>query len=127
MFRINVIALGKNKGKWVDEAVAHYLKFLKKYAAVDIIYLPDVRKSRKLSDSELLRREAKLIENSLKSNHLVAPSDGGHRFDTMEFAGYLSRLMTASHSSIDFVIGGVCGIDQTILDRCDEIISLSPL
>ena len=127
MFRVNVIALGKNKERWVDEAVAHYLKLLKKYAAVEIVYVPDIKKSKSLSETEIRRQEARLVEGKSKSKYRVALWDKGRPLDSKGFAEYLSHLMLESHGPVDFIIGGACGLDQSLLESCDEVISLSPM
>ena len=40
MLKLNIITIGKNKDKWVDEAILHYSKLLKKYATLTIKYIP---------------------------------------------------------------------------------------
>ncbi|UCD95293.1 MAG: 23S rRNA (pseudouridine(1915)-N(3))-methyltransferase RlmH [Candidatus Zixiibacteriota bacterium] len=127
MFKINIIALGKNKEGWVDWAVAHYLKLLKKYAAVELVYIPDVKKSKNLPETEIRRKEARLIENRSTSKCRVALWNKGRRLDSVGFAEYLSNLMLDARGPVDFIIGGVCGLDESLLESCDETISLSPM
>jgi 23S rRNA (pseudouridine1915-N3)-methyltransferase len=127
MFRINIITLGKNKEKWVDEAVTHYLKLLKKYAAVEMVYIPDLKKPKNLSETELRRREARLIENKSRSDCRVALCDRGRRLDSEAFAKYLSRLMTDSRGPVDFIVGGIYGLDNSLRLSCRDTISLSPM
>ncbi len=127
MFRINIITLGTNKNAWVDDAVAHYLKLLKKYASVRIDYIPDIKKSKNLSKSELTDQEEKLIEKYLKSNYRIALSDKGKKYRSEQFARFLSDIMQKSQGSVDFVIGGVYGLSKDFLTDSRSILSLSPM
>ncbi|PKK83502.1 MAG: 23S rRNA (pseudouridine(1915)-N(3))-methyltransferase RlmH [candidate division Zixibacteria bacterium HGW-Zixibacteria-1] len=127
MFRINITTLGKNKDKWVDEAVAHYLKLLKKYADIQIYYLPDVKNSKSLSKAELIDREQVIFEKNLKSDYIIALSDKGRSFNSEKFAEFLSRLERDSRGSADFIIGGVYGLSSQFIDNCQSVLSLSPM
>lgn len=127
MLKINVIAVGKSKEAWVEDAVNHYLKLLKKFARASFIYIPDIRKTKKITAAELMRLEAERIDRQLKSNCRLALSDKGQKFDSGQFSDFLSRLMKESDGTIDFIIGGIYGIDKSILESCRAVISLSPL
>lgn len=127
MFHINIIAVGKNKDQWIDEAIAHYLKLLKKFAEIDIYYLPDVKNSKNLSKTELINQERMLIEKNLKSAYAIALSDKGRSFDSMQFADLLSRTMTLSRGNADFIIGGAYGLSEQFMKKCRLILSLSPM
>lgn len=127
MFRINIIALGKNKENWVAEAVDHYLKLLKRYASVSFVCIPDIKQSGKLSRNELVRQEADRLRKSVKSGYTIALSDRGRQYNSEDFAGYLSYLMENSQGSVDFIIGGIYGLSEAFTRTCSESISLSPM
>ena len=127
MFRINIITLGKNKDGWIDDAVAHYLKLLKKFAAVNIDYVPDIKKSKNLNKNELIDQEEKLIFKQLKSNFRIALSDKGKKYTSEQFAQLLSDIMQRSRGSADFIIGGVYGLGRDFLNNSQAVLSLSPM
>jgi len=127
MFRINIIAVGKNKDDWVESAVGHYLKLLKKFAQVSIDYIPDIKKAKSLSDKEIKKAEASLVSEKMKSAYNIALSDKGRSYDSTAFARRLENIFRQSAGSCNIIIGGVYGLDGSILDASQEIISLSPL
>jgi len=127
MFHINIITPGKNKDGWVDDAVGHYLKLLQKYAAVKIDYLPDVKKPKSLTGTEIIAREEKLITKHLKSDYVIALADRDKSMDSPQFAKYLSEIMRLSNGSVDFVIGGAYGLSAAFLKDCRAVLSLSPM
>jgi 23S rRNA (pseudouridine1915-N3)-methyltransferase len=126
MFRINIIAIGKNKDDWIESAVAHYLKLLKKYASVSIKYLPDIKNSKNLSEEELKLAEAELISKNKKSQFQIALSDKGKTFNTLTFAEYLESLKNQV-GIVDFIIGGIYGLDESLIKECNLCLSLSPM
>jgi 23S rRNA (pseudouridine1915-N3)-methyltransferase len=126
MLKINIIAIGKNKDGWVGEAINHYITLLKKHAAVTLKVIPDMKGSRSLSPIELKIREASRIGKHIHSNHAIALSDKGRKYTSEEFAELLQKIMNSS-GKVDFIIGGIYGLDETILKKCREIISLSPM
>jgi 23S rRNA (pseudouridine1915-N3)-methyltransferase len=127
MLKINIIVVGKNKDTWVDDAVGHYEKLLKKFVKLSFDYIPDIKKSSSLSENEIKKQEATRIINKLGSGYKIALSDNGHKYDSEEFAKYLSKLMQVSGGIIEFIIGGAYGLDASIINKCDSVVSLSPM
>jgi 23S rRNA (pseudouridine1915-N3)-methyltransferase len=126
MFRIDIVALGKNKDRWVDEAILHYITLLKKFASINVIYIPDIKGAKNFNELELRRAEAAAIEKRLHSGYPIALSDRGKVFNSVEFARFLSKLMMKS-GSCEFIIGGIYGLDSSILEECRATLSLSPM
>lgn len=127
MLKINIISIGKNKDKWVDEAILHYVKLLKKYSLLTFDFIPGKKLSKNYSEDELRSLEAKLIKPKLRSRYQIALSDKGRSYDSKEFSKWLSALPNKSFGSCDFIIGGIYGLDKSFLKSCHEIISLSPM
>jgi len=127
MLKINIISVGKNKDEWIEGAVSHYAKLLKKYAVLSFRYIPAKKLSKNLSEKELCPLEAELIKQKLNSRYQIALSDKGKLYNSKVFSEWLSVLPNRSHGACDFIIGGIYGLDKSFLDSCHEIISLSPL
>lgn len=126
MYRITIIAIGKNKEEWVELSVQQYLKFLKRFADVTIKCLPDIRGCKNLSPERLRRAEAALISPRLGRNSVIALSDKGRLFDSRALSERLNAEFRHS-AAIDFIIGGIHGLDKSILERARLVLALSPL
>jgi 23S rRNA (pseudouridine1915-N3)-methyltransferase len=126
MPRINIIAVGRNKDDWVDHAIGHYLKLLKKFARVDFIYIPDIKKGKKHSERKIIAKEAEAIRERVHSQIMISLADNGRLYaNSFEFAEKIIKLV-AEKGTCDFIIGGIYGLDNSILERCHEVVSLSP-
>jgi 23S rRNA (pseudouridine1915-N3)-methyltransferase len=127
MFKINIIAVGKNKDSWVDDSITHFLINLKKHAVISLVYTQEIKKTKSLTPAEVLKKEAPFIKKYIGSSPVIALSDKGRRLDSIEFSQYFTELMNSGHSACNFIIGGAYGIDESIMKTSRDIISLSPM
>ena len=58
---------------------------------------------------------------------LVALSDSGKSCNSVSFSRLLERWQTTSGGTVTFLIGGPFGLDTSLLESADLILSLSPL
>lgn len=126
MFRINIICIGKNKDKWIDDSINHYSTLLKKYTNITFDYISANKLSKAVSADELSKLESELISKRLKTRFQIALSERGKSLDSIGFSKWLAGIMKTTGSS-DFIIGGINGLDESFMKSCDEFISLSPL
>jgi 23S rRNA (pseudouridine1915-N3)-methyltransferase len=77
--------------------------------------------------AEIKRREAVLLLGAVGPREFVVALDaGGAAPDSLELAGLLQRW-TATGRKITFIIGGAEGLDASVIDRADAVISLGKL
>ncbi|UCD18510.1 MAG: 23S rRNA (pseudouridine(1915)-N(3))-methyltransferase RlmH [Candidatus Zixiibacteriota bacterium] len=127
MFKIHLIAVGKNKERWVREGVAHYAKLLGKFTDLSIICIPEIRKTKNISETEVIRREIPLIEKRLSLPYRIALAQTGKAYDSHRLARQLSKILTGHGGGCDVIIGGAYGLHRNIIEDCHEVLSLSPM
>jgi 23S rRNA (pseudouridine1915-N3)-methyltransferase len=127
LLKIRILAIGKDKDRWVEDGCKHYLKQLGKYARVEMVLLPALKSAGSLPHAEIMSREAEKLQKAIGNEYLVALSDHGQKTDSRAFAGILEDLTTVSGGSVVFLIGGPYGIHERMLSRADMVLSLSPL
>ncbi len=127
MIKLDIVAIGKDKGAWISEGVDHYLKLLSKYASVKLKTVPDVKASASLSPAELMKKQAVVLEKEIADGYLVALADRGRKYDSIQFSRLLEKLQTISGGRVVFLVGGAYGLDDALLDRAELVVSLSPL
>ena len=126
MFQIDLLMVGKNKEKWVEAAIAHYLLLLKKYSTLKITYIPDIKNAGNLTAKELRKAEADAISKHIRSGYQIALADKGKAYDSIQFGAFLQQLMQKT-GRVEFIIGGIFGLDDSILQKSKQILSLSPM
>jgi 23S rRNA (pseudouridine1915-N3)-methyltransferase len=127
LIKLVIVAIGKDKDAWISEGVNHYLKLLSKYASVSLKTLPDVKASSSLSPTQLKKKQAVALQKEIKDGYVVALANSGRKYDSIQFSRLLEKLQTVSGGRIVFLIGGAYGLDETLLNRADLVLSLSPL
>ena len=127
MIRIHIIAVGKDKDEWVTEGVAHFEKLLSRFAKIKWTIVTAPSKSSSLSLPEIKLQEAKLIQKYLGGGTIITLADTGRQYDSPKFAKRLETLLSHCSGESVFVIGGPYGLDKSILEQADEIVSLSGL
>ncbi len=127
MLKIRLLSIGRNRDRWVADGSDHYLKLLSRFARAESQIIPALRNSASLSPTDLKAREAEAINKTLGSDHLIAFHDRGKKYDSPAFAKMLERLQTDSGGRVTLLIGGAFGLDKTILDRANLVVSLSDL
>lgn len=124
MKSIHIRAIGKPTEDWQIEAALTYVKRLSPFAKVQITEIkeghgssskPDINKTQRIEAENLLK-------NLPTNSKLIALDETGHNFDSV---GLSKKLETLSQdgSPLVFVIGGSWGLDQTVRDRADLILS----
>lgn len=126
MFNIKIIALGKLKETYWEEAEGEYLKRLKQYAKIEIVEIPEEPFRENDNREKIKEKEALKIEKLLSNDALViALHERGKEYSSVQFSEFLSENSSRGEEIV-FVIGGPLGIHETLLKKTQQI-SLSCL
>lgn len=109
MFKVKVIAQGKAKESWLNEALAEYEKRLT--GKMDIEWV-------------LVNKPKELEEKAFKEPNLIALDIKGKYLTSEEFSSLLFSKWSARPC---FVIGAAEGLQPTVLAHAKHRFSLSPL
>lgn len=124
---IEIIVVGKVKEKHFKQGIEEYLKRLTSYAKVKIIEVADEATGDNLSETEInhiLLKEAKRIQAHLKSDRkLWVLAIEGKLLTSEEIAETIKDYSVYGQSKLTLVIGGSLGVDQSIKDQADLLVS----
>lgn len=140
--KIRIIQIGKNKDKYIDEAVSEFLKRLRGFADVEIVTLKELGVSKTFTkeqavgeegkeilekiDSRFSRRAGLARGNDDKCGFIVALDENGKEYSSVGFSGFLKGLKDGG-GSVTFVIGGPYGLAETVKKRANLVFSLSKM
>lgn len=127
MIKINLIAVGDIKEKYLKDAVHEYLKRLSRFADVKITELREhIASSNSQKDIEIaLKKDAVEIEKYLKG-YIIALDIEGIMLTSIDFSKKIDNLSLKTNE-ITFIIGASNGIHQSIKEKCNERISFSKM
>ncbi|MBR3149993.1 MAG: 23S rRNA (pseudouridine(1915)-N(3))-methyltransferase RlmH [Eubacterium sp.] len=115
--KINVIAVGKLKEKYLRDAVAEYSKRIGAYAKLNIIEISEHRCADNPSPAEIqqvLTKEGEQIISKIPKGSFVIPMciEGAQK-SSEEFSAEIERL-SLTNGEITFVIGGSFGLSDEV-------------
>jgi len=120
--RLTLIAVGRAKKGPEQELFASYQKRLR--PSLELI---EVEEKRRLSDSELMAREADLILAKIPDGaYIVALDERGKPMTSRAFADFLTHEQDTGTRDMIFVIGGANGLAQDVRDRASKLLGFGP-
>lgn len=131
MLAVRLICVGKLGEKFWSAACAEYEKRLGAYCKLDIVELAEQRLPQNPSDGEIaaaLKKESALIAAKIPAGAaVIALCIEGKPMASEQLAGYLADLTVGGTSRVCLLIGGSCGLDETLKRRADLRLSMSPM
>ncbi len=131
MFEMTLITVGKLKEKFYLSAAEEYKKRLQGYCRFSITELPETRLPDDPSPAQItagLEKEGTLILEKLpKNTWFCVLTPEGRLLSSEQLAEKLEGVKLSGKSSACFLIGSSFGIAQSVKDRADLKLSMSPM
>ena len=125
---IELIVVGKTDSKEVNALVDNYTKRINFYNRFNITYIPDVKNTKSLSESQQKTTEGEAILRLLDpSDRVVLLDEKGLEFRSIEYADWLQKRLNSGVKRLVFIIGGPYGFSPEVYARANEKISLSKM
>lgn len=117
MKKIKLVVVGKLKEKFFSDACNEYLKRLSRFADVSICEIKD--------RADGITAESSDILDALKG-YVILSDIGGAALSSEEFSSFLTSALE-TNDVVSFVIGGSCGVDDSVKQRADKKISFGKM
>ena len=128
---ITVLAVGKLKEKYWQDAIREYSKRLGKYCRFQIVEVKEslLRANPSEADETAVKiAEGRDILSKIKpSDHVITLEIKGRPLSSPQLAQHIEDMTVRGKSSIVFVIGGAYGFSREVYDRSNSMISLSKM
>ena len=129
--KITVIAVGKIKERYLEDAIGEYSKRLGRYCRLEIIQVADEKTPDDAGAAQVRRiksREGERILAHIKDGaYVVALAIEGQMVSSEDLAARIGKLGVDGRSQIVFIIGGSLGLADEVLARADWLLSFSPM
>lgn len=125
---IKLLAIGKTDSTELQQLIALYEKRLGHYIKFDLEVIPDLKKTKNLSQDQQKEKEGELVLKKLiNTDTLVLLDENGKQFNSVEFSNYVQKKMNSGIKQLVFVIGGPYGFSDTLYKMASGKISLSKM
>ncbi len=124
--KITLLVVGKTDSTYLVEGINEYKNRLKHYVNFEIEIIPDIRRSKNLSNENQKKSEGDQILSKIlpgKEMHLF--DENGIMYSSREFAGFLDKKMVNGLKELVLVIGGPYGFSEKVHEKAVSKISLS--
>lgn len=129
--KITVVAVGKIKERFFEDALKEYGKRLGRYCKLEMIQVADEKTPDGASEAlktQIRDREGERILAQIRDGaYVIALAIQGTMLDSEELAGRLGELGVGGVSQVVFVIGGSLGLSGKVLERADCQLSFSKM
>ena len=124
--KISVYCIGKLKESYWVAACNGYIKRINPYIKIEVIEVPDLPIKENASNAEIEEIKnlegRKVLSKLSPSSYLVSLDLNQKQYDSIEFASHLEKMLVASRSNLNFVIGGSLGLSNELKKRANESI-----
>ncbi len=129
--KITVIAVGKIKERYLEDAIGEYSKRLNRSCKLEIIQVADEKTPEEAGPAQIRRIKSieggRILAHVKAGAYVVALAIKGQMVSSEELAARIGKLGVDGHSQIIFVIGGSLGLADEVLERADWLLSFSPM
>jgi len=126
--KIQLLSIGKDHEPYVKPGVEDFTRRISRYYPVEWSLIPTPKNAATLTQPDLKKKEAEIILGLLaKDDFLIALDERGKQMTSEGLATFIQTRANDSTKKLVFLIGGVYGLDESILKRADYRWSLSQL
>ncbi len=124
MKELHVISVGKTKDSAILEIEQKYLNRL----PVNFINIHEVKAYEEniILEASAIEKKIETIAGSSKYK-LILMSENGKNSNSCAFAKWLFDLLEGPTGKVFIIIGGAAGIEKSLYEKSDLLLSLSPL
>lgn len=123
--KVRTIWVGRTERGFVHDGVDHYLDRVKRTWPVEEVVLPEAGRG---EPAHQQRVEAERILAALRPGEKVVVLDErGKLLDSRGFARSLGSWRDQGVRQVAFVVGGAYGLDESVRQRADLVLSFSPM
>ena len=127
--RIGIVAIGKVKERYLQQAIDDYSRRLSRYCTLDVRAVQEEPFTDR--DSEARRAQLRAVEGRRllglvrPGSYVIASDLAGRELTSQELSALIAGLATSGRSDITFLIGGPTGYSPEALARADDRVRFS--
>lgn len=125
---IRLIVVSKTDIPYLQTGIEEYVGRLKHYCDFELVVIPALKNTGRMSSEEVKEREGQMILKQLgKADTVVLLDEHGKEYTSVNFSEYLQKQMNAGTRTLTFVIGGAFGFSPAVHAAATHKISLSQM
>ena len=109
-------------------AAQRYLDRIRHFYPIEVIEVPPERGRQGSNDVAIMRAQStRLVASIPEKGYVVVLDERGQTYDSLKFAKWIERLTIDHPYGVNFVVGGDVGFDDSVRQRADKLLALTPM
>ncbi|MCT4589989.1 MAG: 23S rRNA (pseudouridine(1915)-N(3))-methyltransferase RlmH [Carboxylicivirga sp.] len=126
--KVVLVVIGKTDDAYLQTGIEKFEKRLKHYLPYEMKVIPDLKKTKNLSQSQQKSMEGQLLLQSFQAgDFIVLLDEKGKDYSSVDFSKMIEKRMLAGLKRLVFVIGGPYGFSDEVYAKASGKISLSKM
>lgn len=126
--KFRFIWAGSHADAELAESVERYLNRIKHFFPIEVVEVAPPRGRQGQNDVAIMRAQsARLLAAIPDRGYVVVLDERGQLFDSLKFSKWVERLTVDSPYGVNFVVGGDVGFDDSVRQRADKLLALTPM
>ena len=126
--KLTIIQCGSQADVELAESAARYIQRIRHFFPFEVVQVPPERGRQSADDASIIRAQsAKALAAIPERGYTVVLDERGQTIDSLKFAKWLERLTTDNPHGVNFVVGGDVGLDESVKERADKLLSVSAM
>lgn len=126
--KIKLLAIGKTDKKNLQVFMDDYIKRLGFYISFELLIIPDLKKTKSLTETQQKQKEGELLLKHLDpSDEVILLDEKGKSYSSVDFSEMLQKKMNSGIKNLVFIIGGPYGFSEGVYSRAQGKVSLSAM
>ncbi len=119
--KIVFICVGAIKKQYLREGFFEYINRIERYSPVEVLEIKKDTLSSGIKDA------GRILDKLRKDDYVVVLDEKGSAFVSDRFARWLEAIFSRGKRRLCFVAGGPYGFHESVKERADLLLSLSPM
>jgi 23S rRNA (pseudouridine1915-N3)-methyltransferase len=126
--RLTLVSVGKLSEPFLQEGCEFFVERVRRYAALDLIVVPEEKISSRGKKKYILQQEGERIRGKIRPEvFTVAADERGKVLSSEAFAHTLDTWSSSGLKEVVFIVGGPYGLDDSLKQKADFRLSLSSM
>lgn len=123
-----LVVIGKTDEAYLQIGIDKYLQRLKHYIPFELKVIPDLKKTKNLSENQQKTLEGDTILQNLQAgDYIILLDERGKHYSSVDFSHFIEKRMLTGLKRLVFIIGGPFGFSDEVYSRANGKISLSEM
>lgn len=125
--RIRIVWPGRTRNEDIRSLQEYYAERINQLEPCEIIETKAAKGISEKFAEKIMKIEASQLEKHFKNAYIICLFHEGKEMKSVELASFFRKLSSSSTRVVTFVVGGFLGLEKSILEKADFLLSLSPM